>query len=687
MDRLQPNQQINVNGELVSNNGWFRLVMQGDGNLVIYRTMTGQALWASNTVGQPNNYAVMQGDGNFVVYTAQGAAQWASGTNGRPGAWVVMQDDGNLVVYDASNHPLWASNTAQNLLSPTVTYTDDRGYSYVETSETWKQLCSVLPCFAALTWPDYATQVRDVVIDGQQVVLQLWKGWCPKFLGLQSFPGGVGAEVGVYRRIPGRARPNLGSLPPGLPLQLVTPILNAISTLADDDLWWPFPELGARVEYTLINPVTNQTFYSAGTETTYWLAKWMNDGSYTQYQKDLGLKWPWLPTWWPGNASTPQFSADYILDFTINGQSYERWPAGPTAPRTTGRTRIGPTVRSQDKLDIFMTDASGVVQTAAWEPAFTDGWHGWWPIGDLRTPAGAPVHAVSRSTDKLDIFATDVSGAIQTAAWEPAFTDGWHGWWAILGGRAAPGAAVTAVSRNTDKLDIFVVGTDGRIYTAAWEPDFTDGWHGWWAIGDIRAPAGAPVHAVSRAPDKLDIFVTDANGFIQTAAWEPAFTDGWHGWWEVQSGRAAPGSPVTAVSRSQDKLDIFVAGTDGRLYTAAWEPAFTDGWHGWWAIGNIFAPQGSQVDAVSRSTDHLDVFVTDVAGVIQTAAWEPAFTDGWHGWWNVAGGYSTPGAPVTATSRNTDKLDAFVVGTDGRVYAAAWEPAFTGGWHGWWPIG
>jgi hypothetical protein len=29
-----------------------------------------------------------------------------------------------------------------------------------------------------------------------------------------------------------------------------------------------------------------------------------------------------------------------------------------------------------------------------------------------------------------------------------------------------------------------VIGTDGRVWTAAWEPDFTDWWHGWWPIGE-----------------------------------------------------------------------------------------------------------------------------------------------------------------------------------------------------------
>jgi hypothetical protein len=357
------------------------------------------------------------------------------------------------------------------------------------------------------------------------------------------------------------------------------------------------------------------------------------------------------------------------------------------SPRCPGHTEIGVVSRSADKLDVFVTDNNGVTLTAAWEPGFADWWHGWWELNGGRASPGSPIHAVARSADKLDAFVVGTDQGVYTAAWEPSFADWWHGWWHLNGGVAALGAHVTVVSRNTDKLDAFVVGTDGRVYTAAWEPGFTDWWHGWWPIGNIRVPQGARVHAVSRSADKLDIFVTDVNGIIYTAAWEPSFQDGWHGWWELNGGRAAPGASVIAVSRNTDKLDVFVVGTDGRVYTAAWEPHFTDWWHGWWPIGDLRVPQGAPVHAVSRSADKLDIFVTDVNGVIFTAAWEPSFTDWWHGWWELNGGRAAPGAPVTAVSRSTDKLDVFVVGTDGRVYTAAWEPHFTDWWHGWWPMG
>jgi hypothetical protein len=110
-DRLAVNQQLNVNDQLTSGNGKVKLILQSDGNLVLYRTDNNRALWASNTVGKPITRAVMQGDGNFVVYDANNHAYWATGTWPHPGAWIVLQSDGNLVIYDGAMHPLWTSNT------------------------------------------------------------------------------------------------------------------------------------------------------------------------------------------------------------------------------------------------------------------------------------------------------------------------------------------------------------------------------------------------------------------------------------------------------------------------------------------------------------------------------------------------------------------------------------------------
>ena len=67
---------------LHSPSGQYTLVMQTDGNLVIY-TSGGKPVWASNTNGTGNNNTlVMQTDGNLVIYTSGGKPVWASNTAG-----------------------------------------------------------------------------------------------------------------------------------------------------------------------------------------------------------------------------------------------------------------------------------------------------------------------------------------------------------------------------------------------------------------------------------------------------------------------------------------------------------------------------------------------------------------------------------------------------------------------------
>ena len=89
---------------LVSPDKDYELVMQTDGNLVLYYQSQADPLWDSATDGNPGAYAVLQTDGNFVVYAKAGgngaSALWATTTPGEaPVANLVLQTDGNLVLY------------------------------------------------------------------------------------------------------------------------------------------------------------------------------------------------------------------------------------------------------------------------------------------------------------------------------------------------------------------------------------------------------------------------------------------------------------------------------------------------------------------------------------------------------------------------------------------------------------
>ena len=73
---------VGVNEWLLSNNEQYMLILQGDGNLVLYNK-SWKALWASNTVGTGGIRLIMQGDGNLVIYDKNWKPTWNSGTAGK----------------------------------------------------------------------------------------------------------------------------------------------------------------------------------------------------------------------------------------------------------------------------------------------------------------------------------------------------------------------------------------------------------------------------------------------------------------------------------------------------------------------------------------------------------------------------------------------------------------------------
>jgi len=99
--RLYPNEYVD------SADGRFRLVYQGDGNLVLYAP--GSPLWASDT--DDAGWAEMQGDGNLVVYNSSHTPVWASNTSGHEGAYTSVLSDGNVVLFRSDGHPLWSTGT------------------------------------------------------------------------------------------------------------------------------------------------------------------------------------------------------------------------------------------------------------------------------------------------------------------------------------------------------------------------------------------------------------------------------------------------------------------------------------------------------------------------------------------------------------------------------------------------
>jgi hypothetical protein len=92
------------------------LVMQDDGNLVMYKY--GSPVWSSGTQ-QPCNgncFAAFQSDGNFVLYGPNGA-YWSTGTNGAKRQLQLLTTPPYIQVV-GGNSVLWAGSTACQLSIP-----------------------------------------------------------------------------------------------------------------------------------------------------------------------------------------------------------------------------------------------------------------------------------------------------------------------------------------------------------------------------------------------------------------------------------------------------------------------------------------------------------------------------------------------------------------------------------------
>lgn len=99
---------INVPDALNSERGESQLVLQGDGNLVIYcmSCKPVRGLWDSQTAGKGGKTLFFQTDGDLVLKDGNGKVIWHSNLKsscpGSERAYYTLQDDGNFVMlYDS----------------------------------------------------------------------------------------------------------------------------------------------------------------------------------------------------------------------------------------------------------------------------------------------------------------------------------------------------------------------------------------------------------------------------------------------------------------------------------------------------------------------------------------------------------------------------------------------------------
>ncbi len=248
----------------------------------------------------------------------------------------------------------------------------------------------------------------------------------------------------------------------------------------------------------------------------------------------------------------------------------------------------------------------------------------WRSLGGI-FPAGAPVTAVSRAPGNLDLFIVGNDGRVYTSWWSAgADWSGINDDWRPIGGFFRPGSRITAVARTGNNLDLFITGYDGRVYSSWWSAGVD--WSGindnWRSLGGFFPP-GAPVAAAARTGNNLDLFITGYDGRVYSSWWYAGVD--WSGIndnWRSLGGIFPAGAPVAAVARTGNNLDLFITGTDGVVYSSWWYAGVD--WSGindnWRPLGGFF-PASAPVAAAARTGNNLDLFIVGNDGRIYSSWW------------------------------------------------------------------
>ncbi|KAH0562890.1 hypothetical protein GP486_002512, partial [Trichoglossum hirsutum] len=341
---------------------------------------------------------------------------------------------------------------------------------------------------------------------------------------------------------------------------------------------------------------------------------------------------------------------------------------GQSNPRFLPGGKIAGCARTVNNLDLFGVGNDGKVYTAWWVKG--QDWTGWRDItGSSQTfPANAPMTVVSRAEKQLDIFVND-NGTILTAFWandgNPDWTSVHTGWQEIgspVGFQAR--SEILAVSRNSDTMEVAMVGSDDQVYVYGFLSGSTDPP----AFGSVGAPPpdksvdppahvhfpdGSKVAGVSRGPELLNLFVV-GGGTIWTSGWEKG--NGWSGvgqdadgndkFWNqlgfVVEGDVSPDSVFDAVqsdivaltrrNHTNLNMDVIITGTSGKVYRTAWDDAkgqwgspTTGNWD--FGVGGVINdkkkfPMGFRIGVVSREVFGLTVLAADLSGVVFVTEFE-----------------------------------------------------------------
>jgi hypothetical protein len=283
----------------------------------------------------------------------------------------------------------------------------------------------------------------------------------------------------------------------------------------------------------------------------------------------------------------------------------------------------------------------------------------------------SPDVAAVRDNDRLDVVVSD-GGAVHWTA------ENYPSPWTSYVNLGAPGTGVKGnpaiVSWAPGRLDIFVRGGDNKLYQKTSNNGGVE-WSDWILLFDGDGTLSASPEVASRGANRLNLFVINVDGDIYErfydgpevggGGWSPSWI--YHGGPDVGVAILAQGGtdrsdPATVAWGSSERWDLFVRGTDSRLYQRFWDGSGTSAW---------FKPVGdngllaSEPEAASWEPGNLLIFARFPDDRVYAL---PFGTGGWGAWIALVKSTDTWASGPGATSRGLNRFDLFTRGVDDLTY-------------------
>jgi len=259
-------------------------------------------------------------------------------------------------------------------------------------------------------------------------------------------------------------------------------------------------------------------------------------------------------------------------------------------------------------------------------------------------------------------------------------------------------AAVARNDGNRNYLHVFGLGNDGIVRTT-WSggPPGEDSWQPWIQMPtpfsgsqDIGETNSLQLSAVSPDPQTVIVTVTNSDGDVSGYYWQDGSS--WvstHGWIVLnESQPSAASSPLTAISEGADVVDVLYLSPATSVLLS--RPDYSAGNPVAVPVTSLGGSLhgGAPVAALARSQDRVEVYVAG-PGTPGTSIWtrstdDPGDPGSWSGWTaisNDGGDISTLAAPwrVAAVSQLPQRTDLFAAllgttgGSPGVIYTTYWQ--------------